>query len=42
MQIPYFRTVYRALGCVVEERIEHALGWGGRMAAVRMRKSLEI
>jgi putative acetyltransferase len=33
---------YRALGYVVEDRIEHVLGSGKRMAAVKMRKSLEF
>lgn len=31
---------YRSLGYEVEERVEHALGAGGRMAAVKMRKRL--
>jgi putative acetyltransferase len=32
---------YRALGYVVEERVEHSLASGVRMAAVKMRKSLD-
>jgi putative acetyltransferase len=31
---------YRALGYEVEERVEHVLGSGGRMPAVKMRKVL--
>jgi putative acetyltransferase len=31
---------YRALGYEVEGRVEHVLGSGGRMAAVKMRKTL--
>ena len=31
---------YRALGYEVEDRVEHTLGSGGRMPAVKMRKTL--
>ena len=31
---------YRALGYEVEDRVEHVLGSGGRMPAVKMRKAL--
>ncbi|MET0216212.1 MAG: GNAT family N-acetyltransferase, partial [Vicinamibacterales bacterium] len=31
---------YRALGYEVEDRVEHVLGSGGRMPAVKMRKTL--
>jgi hypothetical protein len=31
---------YRALGYKVEERVEHMLGSGSRMPAVKMRKTL--
>jgi hypothetical protein len=33
---------YGALGYEVEDRAEHALGSGGRMAAVKMHKGLNI
>jgi putative acetyltransferase len=33
---------YRAVGYEVEERVEHLLGSGGRMPAVKMRKKLGV
>jgi putative acetyltransferase len=33
---------YRALGYEVEDRVEHVLGSGDRMAAVKMRKGLPL